>query len=49
VEIVDVIQALILIFLAAEVLVRRLIRVRAPAVQTQELRTVSQTYGRPEI
>ena len=45
VEIVDVIQALILIFLAAEVIVRRLVRVRAPAIQGQELRTVSQTYG----
>ena len=49
VEIVDVIQALILIFLAAEAIVRRLVRVRAPAIQGQEVRTVSQTYGRREV
>jgi simple sugar transport system permease protein len=45
VEIVDVIQALILIFLAAEAIVRRLVRVRAPSIQGDELRTVSQSYG----
>jgi simple sugar transport system permease protein len=45
VEIVDVIQALILLFLAAEVIVRRLVRSRAAAAPPAELKTVSQTYG----
>ena len=49
VEIVDVIQALILLFLAAEVVVRRLIRIRAAGALAEELKTVSQTYGRPSI
>jgi general nucleoside transport system permease protein len=49
VEIVDVIQALILIFLAAEAVVRRVLGIRAPLIQGQEIRTVSQTYGRPEV
>jgi ABC-type uncharacterized transport system permease subunit len=47
VEIVDVIQALILLFLAAESMVRRLVGTRAAgAVATSdELRTVSSSYG----
>lgn len=47
VEIVDVIQALILLFLAAEAIVRRLVGNRgAGAVATpDELRTVSSSYG----
>ncbi len=49
VEIVDVIQALILLFLAAESIVRRFVRVRVAAGPPEELKTVSETYGRPAI
>lgn len=45
VEIIDLIQGLILLFLAAEVVVRRLLRVRAEGVAPEELQTVSRTYG----
>jgi simple sugar transport system permease protein len=44
VEIVDVIQAVILLFLAADVVVRRLFRIRA-AGGIQELETVTSSYG----
>ena len=44
-EIIDVIQASILLFLAADVLIRRLLRVRAPAAEPDELQTVTKTYG----
>jgi simple sugar transport system permease protein len=45
IEIIDVIQGLILLFLAAEVVIRRLLRVRTDRVTPGELRTVSQSYG----
>ena len=45
VEIIDVIQALILLFLAAEVIVRRLLRGRAETAAVGELQTISRTYG----
>ena len=45
VEIIDVIQALILLLLAADVVVRRLIRVRASTAGVDELKTVTQSYG----
>jgi ABC-type uncharacterized transport system permease subunit len=44
-EIIDVIQGLILLFLAAEVVIRRLLRVRAESVAPEELQTVSSSYG----
>ncbi len=44
VEIVDVIQAVILLFLAADVVVRRLFRIRA-AGGIAELETVTKSYG----
>jgi simple sugar transport system permease protein len=44
-EIIDVIQGLILLFLAAEVVIRRLLRVRAETVTPDELSTVSASYG----
>jgi simple sugar transport system permease protein len=44
-EIIDVIQALILLFLAAEVLIRRIFRVRGERVAVSELTTVTQSYG----
>jgi simple sugar transport system permease protein len=45
VEIIDVIQGLILLFLAAEIVIRRLFRVRADRVAPDELKTVSRSYG----
>jgi simple sugar transport system permease protein len=46
VEIIDVIQGVILLFLAAEVVVRRLFRIRASAPgAVTELDTVTKTYG----
>jgi simple sugar transport system permease protein len=45
VQMVSVLQAVILFFLAAEVLVRRLVRVRTPSAGVTELATVSKTYG----
>jgi general nucleoside transport system permease protein len=44
VEIIDVIQGVILIFLAAEVVVRRIFRLRT-AQGTGELQTITRTYG----
>ena len=44
VEIIDVIQGVILIFLAAEIVVRRIFRLRTPA-GTGELQTITRTYG----
>ena len=45
IEIIDVIQGLILLFLAAELVVRRLLRIRAERVTPGELQTVSRSYG----
>lgn len=46
VEIIDVIQGVILLFIAAEIVVRRLLRIRAaPGAAPAELATVSKTYG----
>lgn len=45
VEIVDVIQAFILLFLAADVVVRRIFRIRRAAVGVEELETVTKSYG----
>ncbi|HEV7809248.1 MAG TPA: ABC transporter permease [Candidatus Limnocylindrales bacterium] len=45
IEIIDVIQGLILLFLAAETVVRRLVRIRAERVTPGEIGTVSRTYG----
>lgn len=46
VEIIDVIQGVILLFLAAEIVVRRLLRIRAAAAASPtELATVAKTYG----
>ena len=46
IEIIDVIQGLILLFLAAEVVIRRTFRIRAERVTPGELGTVAKTYGR---
>jgi general nucleoside transport system permease protein len=45
VEIIDVIQAAILLFLAADIAIRRLLRIRAPSAEPDELQTVTKTYG----
>jgi len=46
VEIIDVIQAVILLFLAADIIVRTIFRIRAQrAAVVDELQTVTRTYG----
>ena len=45
VEIVDVIQAVILLFLAADIIVRRVFRIRARRAASPELKTVTRSYG----
>jgi general nucleoside transport system permease protein len=45
VEIIDVIQGVILIFLAAEVIVRRIFRLKAAAPGTSEVQTFTRSYG----
>ena len=45
VEIVDVIQAIILLFLAADVVVRHLFRIRARRRAVADLKTVTSSYG----
>jgi ABC-type uncharacterized transport system permease subunit len=45
VEIIDVLQGVILLFLAADVLVRRLLRLRAARAGVDELQTVTRSYG----
>jgi ABC-type uncharacterized transport system permease subunit len=49
IEIIDVIQGLILLFLAAEPVIRHLIRSRTERVTPPELGTVSRTYGETSI
>jgi simple sugar transport system permease protein len=45
VEIIDVIQGVILIFLAAEIVVRRIFRLRTVGQGAGELQTITRTYG----
>lgn len=45
VEIIDVIQAMVLLFLAADLVIRQLLRIRAARVEPEELQTVTKTYG----
>jgi simple sugar transport system permease protein len=45
VEIVDVIQAIVLLFIAADVIVRRVFRTRAASGGFAELQTVTKTYS----
>ena len=49
IEIVDVLQGLILLFLAAEVVIRQVLRIRADRATPSELGTVSQSYGKGSI
>jgi simple sugar transport system permease protein len=48
-EIIDVLQGLILLFLAAETIVRRLARGRTEKVTPSEMQTVSRTYGETTV
>jgi simple sugar transport system permease protein len=45
IEIIYVIQGIILIFLAAEIVVRRIFRLRAAGTGAGELQTITRTYG----
>ena len=45
VEIVDVIQAIVLLFIAADVIVRRVFRIRSSGGGLAELQTVTKSYG----
>ncbi|HKC92300.1 MAG TPA: ABC transporter permease [Candidatus Limnocylindria bacterium] len=45
VEVIDIIQALVILFLAADLIVRRVFRIRAPKLEITELKTVTQTWG----
>ena len=45
IEVIDIIQALVILFLAADVIVRRVFRVRAAKPVIAELRTVAQTWA----
>lgn len=49
IQVIDIIQALILLFLAADVIVRRLLRIRAARAGVDELQTVSRTYGEQAV
>jgi hypothetical protein len=40
-----VIQATILLFLAADLVIRRALRIRAPSTEPEELQTVNKSYG----
>jgi general nucleoside transport system permease protein len=45
IEIIDVIQGLILLFLAAELMIRRLLRIRADRVTPAEIESVAKSYS----
>jgi simple sugar transport system permease protein len=45
VEVIDIIQALVILFLAADLIVRRVFRVRAPKVEIREMATVTGSWG----
>lgn len=47
IEVIDIIQALVILFLAADLIVRRVFRVRAAKPEIAELQTVTKTWGGP--
>lgn len=49
IEIIDVLQAVILFFLAADIVVRRLFRFRASGAGVDELSTVTRSYGEQAV
>jgi len=48
-EIIDVIQGLMLLFLAAELVIRRLLHIRADRVTPGELKSVARSYGQGNV
>ena len=45
IEVIDIIQALVILFLAADLIVKRVFRLRGEKVKIEELRTVTQTWS----
>jgi ABC-type uncharacterized transport system permease subunit len=45
IEVIDIIQALVILFLAADLIVRKVFRVRAPKVEITEMATVTGSWG----
>jgi simple sugar transport system permease protein len=45
VEIVDILQAVVLLFMAADVIVRRIFRIRKSGPMVEEAQTISRSYG----
>ena len=45
VEVIDIIQALVILFLAADLIVRKVFRVRAPRMEIAEMATVTGSWG----
>jgi simple sugar transport system permease protein len=45
IEVIDIIQALVILFLAADLVVRKVFRVRAPKVEITEMATVTGSWG----
>ena len=49
IEIIDIIQALIILFLAADLIVRRVFRLRARPVEIEGATTVTRTWGKESV
>jgi general nucleoside transport system permease protein len=49
IQVIDILQALILLFLAADLLVRQVLRIRAERAGVDELQTVTRTYGEQAV
>ena len=49
IEIIDIIQALIILFLAADLIVRRVFRLRARTAETEGPTTVTRTWGKENV
>ena len=45
IEVIDIIQAFVILFLAADLIVRRVFRLRAPKIEITELRTVTRSWA----
>jgi simple sugar transport system permease protein len=45
IEVIDIIQALVILFLAADLVVRKIFRVRAPKIEITEMATVTGSWG----
>ena len=49
VQMVNVLQAVILFFLAAELIVRTIFRIRAASAQVSEMQTITRSYGEQAV